>query len=363
MVSLGDILLEVETDKAVLEVECAASGVLLGTLFEPDTVVTAGTVIAYLGKAGEALPEAAAVGGHGGPPLHVSGEPTVKPTIDGLQSGGGRMPLLAPGVLALPAVRKLARDLGVDIDQVHGTGLGGRTSEDDVRRAVIGVGHAGRPTTEMVRSRRAAAAQYEASWRSIPRISLTVSVDMTAARTALERHRAGKPSNVNYTHVLLRAIAAALRENPNANQVWDDAAGAIGFSSVNVCLAVACDDLVRTVAIHEPDSHDLGEVAALAQTAAQRARAGRLTQTELAPCAMTLSNLGMFGIEQFDALIPPGQCGILAAGVVADEVMAHEGGIHVRPRMRLTLCVDHRVLDGGPAATFLAAVKKNLESL
>jgi pyruvate dehydrogenase E2 component (dihydrolipoamide acetyltransferase) len=186
---------------------------------------------------------------------------------------------------------------------------------------------------------------------------------MSRARERLARlGDAGLPG-ITYTHVILRAMAAALREHLSINRLWlEEGPSYRSLARADVGLAVAGEDTVLVLTIPEPDSVAPADLVALVDAAVRRGRAGSLTADDAAPAAITLSNLGMHGVDSFQAIVHPAQTAILAAGRVAERVVVIDGGIHVVPQMELSLTVDHRVADGVAAARFLEAVRTGLES-
>jgi pyruvate dehydrogenase E2 component (dihydrolipoamide acetyltransferase) len=312
-VAAGETLLEVETDKATLEVEAALAGTLLRIVHGEGQTVHAGTVIAYVGEPNEAIAAE-----------EVVGEAPAK-------------------VQAAPAVRRLAQDHGVDLAQVQGSGPGGRIERSDVLALV----EEGDPGELVSRHRRSLAARLGRS-AAIPQFTVGVTVDMTAAAVLVERDAA-----VTYTHVLLQAIAQALRAHPEMNRLWVDEGPRLRrLERADVGLAVAGDDTLLVVTIPEPDLLTPPELAAEVERAAAAARTGVVSERNRGPAAVTLSNLGMTGVDRFTALIDPDQTAILAAGRVAKRPL---------PQLELNLTVDHRVVDGFEAGRFLAAVRAELE--
>lgn len=353
-VKQGDVLLEVETDKATLEVEAYTSGILLKILHGAGEVVTAGSVIAIIGQPGEVL--------------EAPEQKAVQPSLPSVQTVSPQAPspaaAAAPGkVLASPVARKLAMDHGLDISQIPGSGPGGRVEKEDVLAYIERQKSAAPQVVEASRTWRAIAERLARSFREIPHIYLTVRVDMTQAKKFLEQwHAAAKP-RLTYTHLLLRNAARALRAEPRVNRVWLADGRIQTFAQANVGLAVAGEDSLIVVTIPEPDRMALADLATYAEAAVERARAGRLTAADLAGCALTVSNLGMYGVDEFSAIVDPQQAAILAVGRVADEpvVLPGETAIAIRPRMTVTLSADHRVIDGVIAARFLDAFRKEAE--
>ena len=305
-VAVGELLLEVETDKATLEVEAAHAGTLLRIVHGEGQTVQSGTVIAYVGEPGEEIADEA--------PAKVQ---------------------------AAPAVRRLAQEHGVDLAQVQGSGPGGRVERADVL-ALVGDSDTGEPVS---RHRRALAARLVRS-AAIPQFTVGVTVDMTAALPLIE-------GTVTLTHLLLQAIARSLRAHPEMNRLWvDDGPRLRQVERADVGLAVAGDDTLLVVTIPEPDLVPLPQLAREAGRVALAARDGAVPADNRGPVAITLSNLGMAGVDRFTALIDPDQTAILAAGRVVERP---------QPQLELNLTADHRVVDGFQAGTFLAAIRADLE--
>jgi pyruvate dehydrogenase E2 component (dihydrolipoamide acetyltransferase) len=300
-VAQGELLLEVETDKATLEVEAAVAGTLLAVLHGPGETIAVGETLGWIGAPGEEIP--------------------------------------AERKQAVPVARKLAQEHGIDLASVQGSGPGGRIEKRDVLALV----EAPQGEIELSRHRRAAAERLTRSVQTIPQFSVGVDVEMTSAAARL----ADGPPGLTYTHLLLQATAGALRDHPEVNRLWV-AAGPrlLQLERADVGLAVAGEDTLLVPTIAEPDLLGLPELVAATDEAVRLARDGRLTAT---PVSITLSNLGMFGVDRFTAIVDPDQTAILAVGAV-------------RERVELTLTVDHRVVDGVLAARFLATIQARLES-
>jgi pyruvate dehydrogenase E2 component (dihydrolipoamide acetyltransferase) len=293
-VAAGEPLLEVESDKATLEVEAAAAGTLLRIERQPGETVRAGALVAWIGAPGEAVPQA---------------EP-------------------APRREASPAVRKLARELGVELERVGGTGPGGRIEREDV--LAVSTGNAAEPASP---HRRALARRLERA-AAIPQFSVGVTVDVSRASV-----------DEAWTPALLRAIAATLRKHPELNALWVEGGRIRRLDRVDVGLAVAGDDSLHVVTIPEPDALSPADLREAVARAAAEARAGPASRE---PTAVILSNLGAVGIDRFTPILDPDATAVLGAGRAAE-------------RLELTLTVDHRVADGVAAARFLAALRDRLE--
>jgi pyruvate dehydrogenase E2 component (dihydrolipoamide acetyltransferase) len=317
-VAVGEPLLEVETDKATLEVEAAHAGTLLRIVQGEGETVQAGAVIAYVGEPGEDTAAAEA-------PAKVQ---------------------------AAPAVRRLAQERGVDLAQVTGSGPGGRVERADV----LALAEEGGPDELVSRHRRSLAVRLGRS-AAIPQFTVGVSVDMTAAAALVERER-----RVTYTHVLLQATARALRAHPEVNRLWVENGPRLRrLERADVGLAVAGEETLLVVTIPEPDLLPLPELAGEVERAAGEARAGRISERYRGPAAVTLSNLGMVGVDRFAGVIDPDQTAILAAGRVAERPAVVGGELRAQRQLELTLTVDHRVADGFAAGAFLAAIRDELQ--
>ena len=311
-VEQGELLLEVETDKATLEVEAAVSGTLLAVLHGPGETVTVGEVLAWVGAPGDEIP--------------------------------------AEKRQAVPVARKLALEHGIDLASVRGSGPGGRIEKQDVL-ALIDAASAPEGESELSRHRRAVAERLTRSVQTIPQFSVAVDVDMTSAASQLAEARAGGLAGLTYTHLLLRATAGALREHPAVNRLWVAEGPRLRqLERADVGLAVAGDDTLLVPTIAEPDLSELGALVEATEEAVRLAREGKVVA---APAAITISNLGMFGVDRFTAIVDPDQTAILAVGAVRE----HGGALQAE----LTLTVDHRIVDGVLAARFLAAIRSRLE--
>jgi pyruvate dehydrogenase E2 component (dihydrolipoamide acetyltransferase) len=357
-VTEGEPLFEAETDKAELEVEAAASGTLLRCLAGPGETVSIGTVVAWIGHPGEDIPQAVpgvpgAVAGPGRAPATVSPSPGVlSPASVSATDSSSRLP-------ATPAARALARERGIGLAQVTGSGPGGRIERRDVLAALDSASprRADDGTTDVVPPHRRAIAARLSRAAIVPQFTVSRTVD---ARSALAR--AAGLDGVTLTHVLLQAAAVALRAMPNVNRVWlDEGPRFLRLAHCHVGLAIAADDNLIVATIPEPDRLGLEDLVLTVRQAVDEGRRGRLSAVFTAPAAMTLSNLGMFGVDRFEAIVDPDQTAILAVGRAVERPAVTADGIAAVPQLDLALTVDHRTVDGAAAARFLAAVCAELE--
>jgi pyruvate dehydrogenase E2 component (dihydrolipoamide acetyltransferase) len=362
-VKKGEMLLEVETDKAVVEVEAAQDGILAGVTAQIGDVVPVGQTIAWLVQAGEAVPTVSAAPAQTGrrttePVTAVAATRVDQPAVSGAS------PRISP------KARKLAAEHGIDIKQVKGSGPGGEILADDILKASAGPkGESAGPLDPPYGStvERLMAERTTQSWTTVPHFF--VSRDVNA--TALNASRAAllpsieKSHHVKLTHtdLLVAAVAKALRKHPRVNASWTEG-GTIRLSEdINIALAMAVDNAVVTAVIQRADKAALGEISARRRELADRAAANKLQPADIGGATFTISNLGMFGVDAFTAIIVPPQAAILAVGAIADRVVAVNGALAVQPMMTLTISSDHRIIDGARAAAFLNDVVTEIETL
>ncbi|MDO8506831.1 MAG: dihydrolipoamide acetyltransferase family protein [Candidatus Limnocylindria bacterium] len=373
-VEKGEVLFEVETDKANMEIESAASGFVRRILAPADTTVPVTTVIALLSDtADEPLPADAASGMPPGSPLaHNSPAPSSKgvPASASSQAQGSldktpASPAAAPSegerVRSSPAARKRAQELGVDINAVRGMGPGGRVNIEDVE-AAAGAGKAQAPATPggdhrepLTRMRRAVAEAMTRSVREAPQFSVSRDVDMSAANA--KRKAAG----VSYTDVIVAAAANALRAHPRLRSRFDGDA-IVTSEAVHVGIAVALEAGLIVPVVRDADRKALAALRDEREALEAAVATGRVRADAFGGAQITVSNLGPFGVDRFTAIVNPPEASILAVGRVSDRVVAVNGAPAVRPVVSLTLTVDHRVADGADAARYLAEVAKELET-
>jgi len=351
-IAKGEPLAEIETDKVVLEVEASADGVLAGVTAAAGDVVQVGKTIAWIVAPGEQPPADASISAPAartmtGTPLPASAAPTPTASVPKVEAK------------ASPKARRMAQELGVDLSQVVGTGPGGTISGEDVQRAAgakkIEPAPSGTPALTSIA--RLMAERTTQSWTTAPHFFLVRDIDASGLIAAREKH--GKA--VTHTDLLVALVARALSKHPKMNASWTGSAIQLN-PNVNISIAIAVKDGVVGAVIPNADTATLAAISARRQDLAERARAGRLHPPDVSGGTFTISNLGMFGVDAFTAIITPPQAAVLAVGRIADRVVAVNGLIGIRPILTMTLSSDHRVVDGAQAAAFLKDVAEALTS-
>jgi pyruvate dehydrogenase E2 component (dihydrolipoamide acetyltransferase) len=272
--------------------------------------------------------------------------------------GNGRAARLAP---ASPKARRLAAARGLDVGALRGSGPGGAVLADDVPAAVQatpGAARDGAPSVGTVW--RIMAERMTTSWTTAPHFYLVREVNVGRLASWLDQARRQTGAHVTYTDLLVKLVAATLSCHPRVNASWKDGT-IVQNADVNVGLAVAIDDGLVVPVIHRADRLPLPELAARRADVVSRAQAGRLRPADIQGGGFTISNLGMFGVDAFSAIVNPPQAAILAVGRIADRVVARHGQPVVEPTLVLTLSCDHRALDGARAAQFLGTLAELVE--
>lgn len=420
-VASGDILAEVETDKAVMELVARGDGVMRKRLANEGDAVPVGTLLAVIGTADEnidaligsapaaAPAPSAAPAPAAAPAQPVAAAPAPVPQTP-IQSQSEASPALPGGTVAAPAAapaapapapprppttggngsqaeaptqsgrarssplaRRLASERGVELGGIQGSGPGGRIVKRDVETAVTAPKAAvtARPVRErsaedyvdvpLTQIRKTIARRLVESIGPVPTFYLTAEFDMgRAAEMRASLAEIGDEYKASFNDIAIRAVALALSEHPEVNAHW------MGdhirkFNRVHVAMAVAIDEGLITPVIFDADQKSLHEISGEAKALAGRARERKLTPEEYTGSTFSISNLGMFGIDQFTAIINPPEAGILAIGAVEAKPVVVEGQVVVRQRMRVTMSCDHRVIDGATGAKFLQTVRRYIE--
>lgn len=368
IVERGDVLAEIETDKATMELQAYDSGVLTRIIVPSGSTVPIGQPIAVIEEQ-TAAAAAKPVGGK-----------EATPASRALPAEAGPAAPLAPAapVRATPLVRTLAREHGIDLARVTGTGPGGRIVRKDIdavinQRSVAAQPEVSTPVTTAIggegdervplSSIRRITAQRLTESAAAPHFYLTAVADAGALQrlhAELNAEFTDTGPKISLTDLLIRACAVTLRTHLDVNSSWGGD-HLVRHSHVNIGCAVATDSGLLVPVIRDADRQSLTEIAVEAHALIDRARAGKLTPNELTGGTFTISNLGMYGIDHFTAVINPPEAAILAVGAVREEAVVRDGRLTAATTLKLTLSIDHRVLDGATAAVFLEAVVKLLE--
>jgi pyruvate dehydrogenase E2 component (dihydrolipoamide acetyltransferase) len=361
-VQKGEPLFELDTDKVTQEVEAEAAGVLL-KIAVAEGEVPVGQTVAFIGSEGEDVPDAPAKA-----PEQEEKQPEPKSEPAAVSAGP---PATSNGRLkASPLARRLARERGIDLGSVRGTGPEGRIVAEDVERAEAGgpsvpAAAAPVPTGEVERVRlsnvrKTIARRLTAAWQ-IPVFQLQASADMTRVNALVARLRERDPDvRITVTDVLTKVSAQALMRHREVNAEFTDDAVLL-HPSANVGLAVAAPQGLVVPVIHSAERLSLVEIAGVRADLVGRARENKLRAEDLEGGTFTISNLGMYAVESFTAVLNPPQAAIVAVGATEERVVPVDGGTAVRPLVTLTCTFDHRAVDGAPAAAFLQTLKESLE--
>jgi pyruvate dehydrogenase E2 component (dihydrolipoamide acetyltransferase) len=379
-VEKGEPLYELDTDKVTQEVEAEASGVLL-KIAVAEGEADVGTTIAVIGEQGEEVPEL----GNGGAPQSAE-KPAEAPAREPERAEGRaasaaeqvtevREPVQTDGagarIKASPLARRIARERGIELGSLKGTGPEGRVVAEDVERAAAGAPAApvGGQTPAVAGTvervpltsvRRTIARRLTEAWQ-IPVFQLVASADMSRVNGLLERLREDDAGpRVTVTDVLTKASAAALMRHREVNAQWSDDAILL-FPTANIGIAVAAPQGLVVPVIKNAERLHLAEIAAARSDVVTRARENKLRQEDLDGGTFTISNLGMYRVERFTAVLNPPQAAIVAVGAIEDAVIPISDEVVVRPLMTLSATFDHRTVDGAPAANFLQTLKELLE--
>src|SRR5437870_7400221 len=402
----GESIVEIETDKVTVEIEAPASGVLGDVSAQPGDVVPVGTTIALIFEPGSvtstvvapapaAAPASAAMASaapassardvkasplarkiaeqHGVDLTRLKTASGRIEKADALayvetqkgSAGNGASARLTP---ASPKARRLAAERGLDVAALTGTGPSGAVLAADVpatresRVPAAAAAPSARPaaTPGVGTVWRIMAERMTASWTTAPHFYLVREVNVSRLVTWLDRARKQTGARITYTDLLVKVAAAVLLQHPRVNASWKDGA-IVQNADVNIGLAVAIDDGLVVPVVHRADTLSLAEIAARREDLVSRAKAGKLRPADIQGGGFTISNLGMYGVDAFNAIVNPPQAAILTVGRIADRVVAVNGQPAVQPTMVLTLSCDHRALDGARGARFLGALADLIE--
>ncbi|MEO8200460.1 MAG: pyruvate dehydrogenase complex dihydrolipoamide acetyltransferase [Gemmatimonadota bacterium] len=413
-VSTGDVLAEVETDKAVMELVARAEGVLLKQVITEGTTVPVSSLVGVIGNAGEDI--SALMAGGATPPAAAQPAPAAKPSAapaaaqappartpaavpaeaptekpSHVQTGAAELspapaqpaPASAPPsgdggrVKASPLARKIAAERGVSLAGVAGSGPEGRIIRRDLDgiEATARASEAPAPTRSTIQFsgepfrdvplsqiRKTIAKRLVQSIGPVPTFYLTTEIDMERAWDARVALKAlGPEGDVSFNDIVIKATALALKQHPNCNAWWQDDHIRV-WNEVHIGMAVAVEDGLITPVIRHADLKSLREISSNAKDFAGRARERRLKPEEYTGSTFSVSNLGMFGIDEFTAIINPPEAGILAVGQIVQKMVVIDNQPVVRRRLRVTMSCDHRVIDGASGAQFLKTLRTLLEN-
>lgn len=388
-VKTGDVLAEVETDKAVMELVARADGILRKRLANEGDASPVGTTLGVIASAEENIDALVAAGAPAATsaqaaqagPVPASPRPSAppsRPATPSPQDGSSRgaPPAAAGGrQRSSPLARRLASERGIELGAVQGSGPGGRVVKRDIENAKAAGGRAARSAaaarlaTEgdfkdipLTQIRKTIARRLAESNGPVPTFFLTAEFDVTRATEMREQlSEMGDEYKASFNDIVIRATALSLSEHPEVNAHWlDDRIRQ--FNRIHVAMAVAIEDGLITPVLFDADRLSLWEISEKALDLAKRARERKLMPEEYTGSTFSVSNLGMFGIDQFTAIINPPEAGILAIGGAEAKPMVIDGVVEVRQRMRVTMSCDHRVIDGATGAKFLQTLRRYVEN-
>jgi pyruvate dehydrogenase E2 component (dihydrolipoamide acetyltransferase) len=375
-VEKGEPLLQIETDKVTLEVESPGSGILRKILVKEEEVVPIITTIGYIAEANEPIPEAEGVAPTKKEEVKVEIREKLAP------AAGPAGPETAPGerVKASPVAKKLAEERGLDLARIKGSGPGGRITKEDVEAAIAGAGAAvGVPGAgpaaapaiaeeaklqQMSSMQKIIAERTAKSKVAAPHFYVSVEVDMAKAIALQEQLRpkvqveAGQ--KLTLTEILIKAVALALKDYPRAN-VGLEGEKIKFVPEANVGVVVAMEEGLLIPVIRKAEAKSLSQITKESKELVAKARAGQLKPEEYSGGSISISNMGMFGVDHFTAIINQPEAAMLAVGRVVEKPVAIYGMIAVRPMMSITMSCDHRLVYGAHAAQFLGKLKGILE--
>jgi pyruvate dehydrogenase E2 component (dihydrolipoamide acetyltransferase) len=333
-VEKGEAIVEVVSEKAAYDLEAPASGVLRKILVTEGVDVPVDAVLAFIVAPDEPFSEAEM--------QPTPSQPAEKEEVR---------------ILASPAAKRLARERGIDLSQVKGSGPEGRISEEDVLRFVEGVSETALKVKQVIPLsgfKKTSAERLSMSFKTAPHSTVAMEVDASKAKTLHERLQ------ISYTTIIVKATARALLENPVVNSTLQANEIRV-FEDINIGVATATDRGLVVPIIHNADKKSLKEIDDEIKGLSEKAKEGRVTKQDLTGGTFTITNLGMFGVDFFTPIINPPEAAILGVGRTAEKAVVVDGKIGIKPMLILSLSYDHRIIDGAPAAQFLKSIKDYLE--
>jgi len=384
LIKPGDLLAEIETDKATMEFEAPIGGALLYIGAPEGKPIPIGEPIAIIGKPDEDVSALLNRGASPAPPESITSPTPAQPQPAATPPPPAEAPARVPASPALgappaetrlkasPLARSMAQKAGIDLHQVHGTGEGGRIIRRDVEAylshavATTPVATPAQPAAApyqevpLSQMRKTIARRLTASMQEAPHFYLTRAVSMEAAATWREKLNALSPHKISFNDLIIKAVAMALRKHPYLNAAWMGDHIRL-YQEIHIGFAVAVEEGLIVPVLRHADRKGLSEIAAETVLLAQKARERKLAPEEYTGSTFSISNLGMFGIEEFTAVINPPEAAILAIGAIQPTPVVKDGQVVVERRMRVTLSCDHRVVDGATGAAFLETFTQLLE--
>jgi|SRR5688572_9357308 pyruvate dehydrogenase E2 component (dihydrolipoamide acetyltransferase) len=356
-VQAGEALAEIETDKAIMDLEAFASGILRKILVQEGATVMSGTLIGVIAGADEDITPALTD--------TIAAAPSIVGAKTSAQLAAGPAPSRPEGpqptrVIVSPRAKALAADRGVDLSTITGTGPGGRIVEDDVVKAQTPSTLTAGTDQPLSQMRKAIARATTQSKAPVPHFYLTSDIDMTEAEQFRDQYKQNRTSHPSVTDLLIKAAAIALTRRPDINVSFTGQA-IRRHAHIDIGIAVGLDDGLITPVVRNCGAKSLDEISIESKALIERARDKRLQPHEYADATFSISNLGMFEVENFIAILIPPQAASIAVGTIRDVPVVKDGSVKTGRRMKVTLSCDHRALDGMQGAGFLKELKRILE--
>jgi len=373
-VKKGDVIFEIETDKATLEMESPADGFVKHILVEVDETLAVGAPMLVIGEEDEEVPQSFVDSLKGGAPsVPPQAAPVEQPVTAEPPKAEPQSAAPAGRVMASPRAKKLAGELGVDLTVITGTGPAGKITEQDVKEAAASKpAKPAKPTpaapaevklgatVPLNRLQKITAERMLKSKREIPCFYLTVKADVTDLVKLRTKLNESGDVKLSYNDFIIKAVATGMEKYPVMTGQLEGQAIKLA-QAIHIGLAISVPDGLVAPILKDVNKKDIKQIARDSQALVERARSNKLAPTDLEGGCITVSNLGAFGIENFIPIVVPGQCSILGIGQITDTCVPDNGNIIVRKLMNMTLSVDHKVANGAYAAQFLDFMRKLLE--
>lgn len=359
-VKRGEPLCEVETAKAVSELESIAEGVLLKQMVAPDADVEAGSVIAWIGAKGDSIAPAPA------PEKKLPEKPVPAPVTAVASKPASAKAAPSGAVQAIPMVRELAKKLGVDINTVVGTGPGGRITREDVEKAKGGAGKEVAKSSAAIMGlsamQAAVARRVTQSQHDIPPIPLSCQIDMSAILEYRRRTEAETKCKLSFDAFFLYAVGRVIQEFPHFRSRVENGR-VVASDGIHVAVAISAGEDLMTPVIKNVNTKSILDIDVEVKQLVERVAKHQIQPAEMAGGVFTISNLGMYPVHAFAAVIPPEQSAALAIGTTEETPVVRGGNIKVIPAAMITLSVDHRLINGREGAQFISQLKKSIETI